>query len=175
MVESANLGVKTTQVAQKIKHYCRLVLLCYSHLNHHPHSCFKHRLQIQLLTWKPSFRSRLHDQRCRTRVFPPAGKFETRREEVCRKSGTNNVIFSVKLVAHLSPTCVAYGLILSRGRRNAILMSYCSKVCEYHVTWFYSLINSLVNALFSNTSKKRSTTFVYVLEFTIQYNTIFFI
>ena len=97
------------------------------------------RLQIQLLTWKPSFRSRLHDQRCRTRVFPPAGKFETRREEVCRKSGTNNVIFSVKLVAHLSPTCVAYGLILSRGRRNAILMSYCSKVREYHVTWFYSL------------------------------------
>ena len=97
------------------------------------------RLQIQLLTWKPSFRSRLHDQRCRTRVFPPAGKFETPREEICRKSGANNVIFSVKLVPHLSPTCVAYGLILSRGWRNAILMRNCSKVREYHVTWFYSL------------------------------------
>ena len=46
---------------------------------------------------------------------PPAERFGTLREGVCRGLGTNHEVISPRPLAELSPACVAQGLILSCG------------------------------------------------------------
>ena len=95
----------------------------------HPKSPIWQRTVIGLEPRSNGISSLPHYQRCRTHILPPAGRFETSRAVVCRRSGTNN---------SESPLVACSAGVLS-GRANVISSQSFIRPVMFDLEWEWTV------------------------------------